>query len=705
MDCLPDFSYKISELESSLYLLSSTAESLTATTMAATTTITTDKVNSSSTFLITDILAPNKKDDVEHLTKDNENIEPFEHIQQKQTEIQNDSETMKCFQFDKDKSMNSLIGDNSNNAHFWNYLYNFLTTNSSAYTKQFLADQLQLPLVTHFSQGIFSETIKERSDITETSRQTLLQNIYHSQKYNENTHATDINPLRMIYSEFWKYLVENSLRSSDKNDLENKDTFENCRDDQLCNLNQSKLYWSKLCEQYLNQTQNSVFNSANNNNSNNSSSGIYIKETVGQRKEDNGSTTQEDFVNQEKFLKISNLENSNINAIQLDDMKSYKIWLQCLNSQQKMIDLYKSHHLIKNYFNETDGIKSTPDEYTVQSKNAPRVNVNSSSINSSSISSSDNENTTNTSNSSNDSNRGNMLTPMDFSSNSALDALIHMTTSTMKQLKRPGDISDEFHEQSTIQFYNKVSQTRKRRKTRTTFSNSQLSELENNFHRQKYLTPSDRDRIAKHLGLTNTQVITWFQNRRAKLKREAEELERDVMALRKQKQQKFNCFSLPVHEDDDDNDEESGEDEEKCLKDDCDEFIQVQANHSKLLTQALTLSRVSSTSIPIRESLDNRRGILNTSHISHSNAFSGSMEDERTRQTESSISLDYNRINNENYFKNFHFHEKQIPLLTLKNNDSTDDVYHGDNDRNKQRSFEKPNQIWCPALELEQESS
>ncbi|VDQ09560.1 unnamed protein product [Trichobilharzia regenti] len=64
----------------------------------------------------------------------------------------------------------------------------------------------------------------------------------------------------------------------------------------------------------------------------------------------------------------------------------------------------------------------------------------------------------------------------------------------------------EFHEQSTIQFYNKVSQTRKRRKTRTTFSNSQLSELENNFHRQKYLTPSDRDRIAKHLGLTNTQV-------------------------------------------------------------------------------------------------------------------------------------------------------------------------------------------------------
>ncbi|VDP88640.1 unnamed protein product, partial [Schistosoma mattheei] len=65
----------------------------------------------------------------------------------------------------------------------------------------------------------------------------------------------------------------------------------------------------------------------------------------------------------------------------------------------------------------------------------------------------------------------------------------------------------ELNESSTIQFYNKVSQTRKRRKTRTTFSNCQLNELENNFNRQRYLTPTDRDRIAKHLGLTNTQMV------------------------------------------------------------------------------------------------------------------------------------------------------------------------------------------------------
>ncbi|EGW05170.1 Transcription factor LBX1 [Cricetulus griseus] len=49
---------------------------------------------------------------------------------------------------------------------------------------------------------------------------------------------------------------------------------------------------------------------------------------------------------------------------------------------------------------------------------------------------------------------------------------------------------------------------KKRRKSRTAFTNHQIYELEKRFLYQKYLSPADRDQIAQQLGLTNAQVIT-----------------------------------------------------------------------------------------------------------------------------------------------------------------------------------------------------
>ena len=80
--------------------------------------------------------------------------------------------------------------------------------------------------------------------------------------------------------------------------------------------------------------------------------------------------------------------------------------------------------------------------------------------------------------------------------------------------------------------FSKSQSAKKRRKSRTAFSNQQIYELEKRFLYQKYLTPADRDEIAQQLNLTNAQVITWFQNRRAKLKRDLEELKADVTAAK-----------------------------------------------------------------------------------------------------------------------------------------------------------------------------
>lgn len=58
------------------------------------------------------------------------------------------------------------------------------------------------------------------------------------------------------------------------------------------------------------------------------------------------------------------------------------------------------------------------------------------------------------------------------------------------------------------------------RRRRTAFTSSQLKALEQNFRDKKYLTITERNNLAKNLCLTDTQVKTWFQNRRTKWKKQ-----------------------------------------------------------------------------------------------------------------------------------------------------------------------------------------
>ena len=52
------------------------------------------------------------------------------------------------------------------------------------------------------------------------------------------------------------------------------------------------------------------------------------------------------------------------------------------------------------------------------------------------------------------------------------------------------------------------------RRRRTAFTQEQLAFLERKFRSQKYLSVNDRAAVADLLRLTETQVKTWYQNRR-----------------------------------------------------------------------------------------------------------------------------------------------------------------------------------------------
>ncbi|VDM35452.1 unnamed protein product [Hydatigera taeniaeformis] len=60
---------------------------------------------------------------------------------------------------------------------------------------------------------------------------------------------------------------------------------------------------------------------------------------------------------------------------------------------------------------------------------------------------------------------------------------------------------------------------RKPRKPRTIYTPAQLERLNSRFAKSKYLNLSERAQLASDLGLTQTQVKIWFQNRRSKLKK------------------------------------------------------------------------------------------------------------------------------------------------------------------------------------------
>ncbi len=61
------------------------------------------------------------------------------------------------------------------------------------------------------------------------------------------------------------------------------------------------------------------------------------------------------------------------------------------------------------------------------------------------------------------------------------------------------------------------------KRSRTIFTPAQLERLESTFARQQYVAGEERRNLAAALHLTETHVKVWFQNRRIRFRRQAQQ--------------------------------------------------------------------------------------------------------------------------------------------------------------------------------------
>jgi len=82
------------------------------------------------------------------------------------------------------------------------------------------------------------------------------------------------------------------------------------------------------------------------------------------------------------------------------------------------------------------------------------------------------------------------------------------------------------------------------KRPRTAFTTDQLRKLRDEFESNKYLSETRRQTLARELGLNESQIKIWFQNKRAKIKKTSGE--RNGLAMELIAQGLYNHKTNPV---------------------------------------------------------------------------------------------------------------------------------------------------------------
>ncbi|CAH8495068.1 unnamed protein product [Schistosoma turkestanicum] len=441
-----DISHNLSQFNCNL-------STITTTTPPQPTT-TTDKLNSSSStsssFLITDILSSNNNiDQIEHLT--NTNLSSTNQINSAQKQQQQNNGDIESFIVQHEDNINDMMLMMTNTTHpIWQWLLDSflssLCTNESISRDEFF-NKIKEKFSTT-TNNVHNEEILSHFSLQLNKQLCQYQSI---EPLNDSaTFKLNIDSLKQLSHEFWRLFQETSLNNNNNNKdiTELQPDCKPCNDnEQLNHSNELKLFWTKSYEQYfrhtllgqLKQTEHSIVNNNNKNNDNHNN--IHLKNKI-KRKEQ----------------KTVDLNNKNIETIEQNDKSpSYHhhhhhqpfTWFfnpmlhGCLNTQEKLYNFYKTNFFcIKNYCKQMENLKINENLFindtTTNNDNSSIINdTNDKTI----------TNTTTTTNSNNNSNivnnEVNDASVVSLPSNSALDALIHMTTSTMQQLKHDGDYSGD----------------------------------------------------------------------------------------------------------------------------------------------------------------------------------------------------------------------------------------------------------------------